>query len=238
MDLNTLRKDTSIKGDADILGGGGALDSDVYTATIKMAYYDKAKSGAVSVNFEFEMDNGRTFKSTEWVTSGTAKGGLPYYTDAKQNKRYLPGYITTTAIAEMATGKELADLEPETKTIKIYDFNEKKEVPAERPVIMELLGKVVKLAVIKQEVTVNEKVGDEYVPTDKTRTQNEIKKVFHGETGKTATELSANAEASFVNQWKEKYAGTVEDKTTKAEKTATAGAPTGTSKPASKSLFD
>lgn len=236
-------EDTSIKQEKDSLGGGFIWESGAYPVTIVMAYAGKAASGANSMNFEFKGEDGRIYKDVEWVTSGTAKGGLPYY-EKDGVKSYLPGYNIANAIALLAAQKELSELTFEEKLVKIYNKDAGGDVPTKVDVAVELLGKQVIVGLLKR--TENKSVKDgagNYQMTDEPREVNLVDKVFHAETKKTIAEYRAKAEeASFYQPWVDKNTGVTQDRMKKgagvvAGVPAGTGGATGGGKPAS-SLFD
>lgn len=198
----------------DRLGGGGLFDSGIYEFDIVAAYGGKAQSGARSVTVEAKDPvSGRSFKTTQWVTSGDAKGGKNTYKDKDGNLHYLPGYELINAIALMAAGKELPDLVAENKILKIYDYTAKAEVPQEVPVLVELTGKKLYLGILKQEV--NKQAKDDagvYQDTAETREQNELAHVFHYPSKRTVAEAKAKAESEFYAKWEEKNKGKTQNK--------------------------
>lgn len=199
----------------DSLGAGGVFDSGVYDFKIKLAYMIKSTGGAVGVALQL-VHNGRTLNKTVYCTN---KQGQPYYErDGKKN--YLPGFNFMNAMGLLAAGEELSDLETEDKIIKVYDFDESKEVPKNCEVITSLVGEDIMIGVIKQIVDKNTKndnfdptqpKGPEnqpYIPTGETREENELDKVFQAESGMTVAELRAEAdEAKFIDEWKAKWDG-------------------------------
>ena len=235
--------DVKVEEAKDTLGGGGRgpLDTDAYGVTIKMAYIDYSKGGAMSVNFDFETEDGRKLRDQQWVTSGDAKGNKNYYVDRNGKNQFLPGYTLVNDICMLTLEVPLEETDPEEKVISIYDFAQGKEVPTPKMVITELLGQKVTLAVEKQIVDKNVKdASGNYVPSGETREQNEVVKAFHEEYGVTVGEAKMGLkEADFLNRWVEKNKGNVRNKAKGAADGATAGAPKApASTPApAKSLF-
>lgn len=245
--LSRLKTDDTIANETDSLGGGGgAKESGAYLATINKAFLDTSAGGAVSLEIHATMEDGSPFKTTLWLTSSTAKGGNNYYLDKSGNKKYLPGFLHANAIAQLLAGKDISDLDPETKTVSLWSFEASAEVPTKVEMLMELLGKQIYLGLIKQ--TVNKNVKDatgKYVPTAETRDENELDKVFHGESKMTLTEIKASAtEPAFFDAWVAKNAGKTRNRvkpagaTGAAPSTARTGGATTASKPATSSLFD
>lgn len=224
-----LKTDKSIQEDKDVLGGtGGALESNAYEFAIDMAYFDEAKSGAISVTMHFVTPDKRTLRITEYVTSGKAKGQKNYYETKQGERRYLPGFTTINNICLLTVGEELGDLDAEEKLVKIWDFEQRKEVPTPKQVIMGLIGQRITLGVLKtiQDITAKTD-GGEYEPTGYTRIQNEVSKAFRSDDNLTVAEIKAEAtESVFYNQWIEKYADVTIDKS--AAKAGHNPKPTGT----------
>lgn len=208
------------------IGGGYAWESGVYDATIKLVYLNQAASEAISFNVVLENSSGKELKESFWIKSGKAKGNKTYYTGQDGKDRPLPGYAVANSMCVAATGESLAKCmtSAEKKTVNVYNAEQGKEVPTERPVVMALINKVVKLAVhqITEDKNVKNAAG-QYEPTGETRTTNECK-FFGNAEGKTTEEILAGSEATMFDKWAEKNTGVVIDKTTKKEANASAAA--------------
>lgn len=243
--LEKLKTSAAIAGETNTLGGGGGiLESGAYEMTVETAYFDTSSGGATSLNLVFKSNDGQTLRQTIYVTSGTAKGGLNTYVDKRTGtKKYLPGFNTANSICLLATGEEISAQEIETKTLKIMDWNERKEVPQQKSVVMTLLGKDITLGVKK--VIENKREQDSSgawvsAPSGETRTLNEIDKVFRAGDHMTTPEiLDEAANADFYTSWVAKNTGVNRDKSlAKAgEFVATASASSDTSAAPKKSLF-
>ena len=207
----------------DRLGGGfKVFDTDAYAAVIKLAYAGESSGGAKSMNYEFELEDGSTYKETIWTTN--KQGGNSYEKDGK--KYLLPGYITADEIALLTVELELSDLDFEEKVINLYDFDARKEVPTKVMMATELLGKKVVLGIQKVLEFKNKKEGDVYVATSDTRETNNIQKVFHHELLVTVPEARAGKkEAGFYTAWVEKNKGQTYDKTKGGAPKSASGAP-------------
>jgi hypothetical protein len=244
--LANLTTQEDIADERDSVGGGGVLDSNLYEMTIEYAYLTKSESGALALNLRLKTEDGREIRSQQWMTSGTAKGCVNYYTDRQGNKQYLPGFNMANAAALLTTGKEISQLSTEQKVINLYNSEAKAEVPTKVDMITELLGKKILVALLRQKVDKTQKneATGAYEPTGETREENEIDKIFRASDKKTTAEIRAQAEeAAFYKAWADKWVGKVKDKTAKdaTGKTGTAGAPkaagaAGTKKP-TQSLF-
>lgn len=198
------KSDNSIEAPKDSLGGYTVPDSDAYTYTIEVAYGTKAKSGALAVVLKLKCAD-HELQTTQYVTSGDAKGGNNYYVSPKGTKVYLPGYVIVNDICNIVTGEDLSELEETIKSIPIYDYEKSKEVPKKVPVLMDLVGKQISLGVIKT-------LEDRYNDPSKYRTYLDVKKVFDPETDQTLAEKVEEREATFKDKWLTKYKDSVEDK--------------------------
>ena len=240
--LDNLKRDDAIEDDGDSLGGSfGPLDSGIYKFAIDMAYLDKSSGGAMSLNLALKTADGKSLKTTIYITSGDTKGNRNYFMVKKAGqetgeRRYLPGFVVGNNIALLAIGKELSELTPEEKTINVYDFTQKKDVPKQKQVLMDLLGAEIDLGVMKQVVDKNAKndATGNYEPTGETREENEVVKAFRSRDGLTVAEITAGVtESVFLQQWVDKNAGQVRDKTSgKKGASGTTGAPTASAAPA------
>lgn len=229
----------------DNLGGYVALETDAYTAKITMAYAGQAASGARSVTIKAKIGE-KDYSETIYVTN---KDGQNFFLnkDDKTKKVPLPGFTTINDICLVATGSPLADQPTEEKLVNQWDKDARREMPKAAHVLVDLIGKEVGLGILNSLVDVNEKVGNEYVPTGKTRNENNIEKVYDLETRMTVVEAMNGMQAGvFMDSWVERNKGQVRDKTAAAKgnnqgaKTGRPGAgapPAAGAKPATKSLF-
>lgn len=204
--------DVKIEKTTDSVGGSvsfGVVDTDVYNCTIKQAYVDQSAGGATSVTFEFQSDAGNVIRSTQWITSGKAKGQKHYYTDKKGKNHNLPGYTIVDDIHSLITEQPLSAAESEEKQVKVYDFDKGAQVAVPKQVLTELIGQKIVLAIEKQIVDKNIKNGEgAYVPSGETREQNEVVKVFCEDGRMTMTERLGGAdEGTFVDTWISKNKG-------------------------------
>jgi len=213
----------------DRLGGYSRLETDLYLGTIKVAYGSKAASGAMAVTVIADI-NGQEYRETTYVSN--KKGETFFYNkDDNTKKVSLPGFVLINDLCLVAAGVPLSGVATEDKIVKIYDYEQKKELPKSVPVITDLTGKKAWFAIVKQIVNINEKKGDEYVATAKTREENVIDKVFEEHTRMTVAEATAAnetgkaGEAKFFDAWKERNAGKTRDK--RSIKDGNAGASSG-----------
>lgn len=236
--LAALKVTETIEEQTDSLGGVSVLDSNVYPVSIQAMFVGHSASKAMSVTIHAKTKDGTDFRTTQYVTSGEAKGGKPYY-ERNGKKHFLPGYNIINAVCMLTCNKAIADMVIEDKVINLYDYDLKKEVPTAVPMFVDALGSMVALAVQKQVVDKNKKndATGEYEATGETREQNEVDAVFCVETGRTLLEVKSGAEeAVFLGKWKEKWVGQVAQKAKGLEGSTGAIAKGPAAKP-SKSLF-
>lgn len=213
--------------ETDNVGGGFTpLETDIYKSKITLAYLQKSAGGALGLNLVLTTDQGRDIRQTIWMTSGDAKGNKNFYVNQQGEKKYLPGFLLANSLAELTTGKQIGELEPEDKVVPLYSFEAKAEVPTKVQMLMDMVGKDVYAAIFKQ-IEDKSKKGDDgkYYPTGETIEKNEIEKFFcalEGFEKMTSPEIRAKAETpAFFDTWKQKWAGQVRDKS--KGKTANAG---------------
>lgn len=222
--LASLATDNTIEDETDSVGNGGPLESGLYLCTVAMAYLSKATSGALGLVLTLKTDAGKEFRQTLWMTSGTAKGCKNYY-EKDGEKRYLPGFNHANSLALLTCGKEISQLDTETKVVNIYSAEAKSEVPTKVEVPMDLLNKEILVGLLKQTVDKTKKNdAGVYEATGETRDENDIDKLFRAKDRMTTAEIRAQAEtATFVDTWDAKHTGTTKMKAKGAS--GTAGAP-------------
>lgn len=236
-----LKKNDEAAAEKDVVGGGsGPLDSDIYSAVVELAYLSTSTGGAAALNLRLKTDTGREIRQQLWMTSGKAKGCKNTY-EKDGETFYLPGFLLADSLSLLTVGKEIGEVAAaaEMKTVKLYSFEAKEEVPTDVPVLLDLHGQEIYAAVIKQIVDKNAKGDDgKYAPTGETREENEIEKFFRARDKMTTAEIRAGAEeATFFNTWKEKWAGEVKNKAKGAAQAGTSGAPKSSNAKPTKSLF-
>lgn len=200
--LNT--GDQKVAQEKDTLGGFRVHDSGVYELTLTAVYAGKSDSGANSVTFVSKMEDGTDFTWTEWVTSGTAKGGKNFTVNDKGEAQYLPGFNRANAIALLCCEKELNALTWETKVIKKYNKDAGAEINTEVPMATELLGKKVLIGLQKQIVNKQQKnqSTNKYENINEKREVNEVDKVFQVGSRRTLQEAYAKLEkGEFIDKW-------------------------------------
>lgn len=199
--------DDGLEKATDRLGGGGAFDTNVYDATVKLAYASKSQSSdAQSVVVHLDID-GREYRETFWVTGKSGQNSYPDKKDPSK-KHPLMGFTMVDDLCLLTTGLPLSEQPVEEKVCNLYDFEQKKEIPQNVPVLVDLLGKDITVAVFAQIVDKTSKVGNDYVPNGETRTENVADKFFHFDSKRTVTEVREGLEEGvFYHKWSEKNAG-------------------------------
>ena len=224
--LSGLSTPADVVEEKDIIGGGVyQVDSGVYDAVINSAYVQKNDKGTLVLHLDAKLDNDFELRQRISLTKRT---GETFYVTKTGEKFPMSGFVVGEALALFGAQKPLSELKSETKVVKVYNKELKKEVPEEVPMLTELVGKPVKLAIkkiIKPSGSYNE-AGEWVEDHTKEFTFNEIDKVFHPKSGMTVPEIRAKKEeAEFINDWKEKWEGKVDNQIDAAK----AGAGTGSS---------
>jgi len=197
----------------DRLGGFNVRDTGAYEATIKVAYAGQSAGGARNVTLVVNLPDGE-YSETIYVTNKKGENWFLNQND-KSKKVPLPGFTTIDDICLVTTGKPLSEQDSEEKVVKVYDYDEKKELPKSVPVLTELTGKPVILGILKSVVDKNVKNDStgEYEPTGETRDENVIEKVFHDPSKMTVVEARQGAtEPVFFEKWLSKNKGIVRNK--------------------------
>jgi hypothetical protein len=265
MSILSNMKSEGLEGQEDRLGGFSRKTTGLYPGKVKVAYLTKSPKGASALNLTFEI-NGQEYREPP-VYFTNSKGENFYFTkDANGNrtdkKAQLPGFFLVNSLCRLATGQELFELADtvEEKTLKLYDPDEKKEVPKSVEVITGLTGAEVLLAIVEQTVNKSEKNDQtgEYEPIADSRDENVIEHYFHLDTRASINEMDKALEAEkegkaipeflFATQWEERYGGKKRDKRTIKDGDASApksgrpgsagGAPAASGKAATSSLFN
>lgn len=236
MSLFSSLDTNNVVADKDVLGGYEPLSSGIYNATIKAAYVTTSRNGAMAVNVLADI-NGQEYRETLWITN---REGKPFYVSKKTGEKiFLPGYVVINDICLATLGKPLKETDAQPRTFKIYDVEAKKELPKEVPTMIELIGKQVCLAIVRETVdkTVRDASGN-YVPSGETKDQNVISKVFDFTTHRTVNEIREHvAEASFYDKWLVKNEGITRNRAKGAQEGASHGMAGMPMKPAAAPAF-
>lgn len=206
----------------DRLGGFQPFKSNIYTGKIKQAYAGASEGGAQNVTVILDL-GGKEYRETIYITN--KKGENFYLTDNKK-KAQLPGFTTINDLCIVATGgKELHEIETEEKMVKIYDPEQKKEVPQAADVLVDLIGQEVSVAIIQKLENKQAKNSQGvYEPISDSRTVNNIEKVFDTDTKLSVAEArNGKKKGEFWDAWLERNEDQVRD--VRKIKDGQAGAP-------------
>lgn len=207
------KKADGFEDEKDVLGGGGQVDTAIYTGTVKLAFAKKSQSSdaqGVEYHIDLKMPSGGsfTFRETQWVTN---RNGEHTYQDKQDptKKHLLPGYQMIEALCLLTTGVPLSDQNMAEKVFNLYDFEARKELPKSVPVLVDLIGKPITVAVVRQ--TVDQTTKDSngvYQPNGKTRDENLADKFFQADTNLTTSEIRQGVESAiFAPAWETKNKG-------------------------------
>jgi hypothetical protein len=219
-------KSEGLEKSEDRVGGFGAMDADAYKAKITLAYAGESSGGATSVTLHADI-NGREYRETFYVTN--RKGENFFLNKSDTSKKVgLPGFTVVNDICFVTTEKSLSEQDTEEKIVKLYDYDEKKEMPKSVPVMVDLIGKELSLGILN--ILENKSVKDnngQWADGPDEQNINVVDKVFHEPTRMTVNEAtSEKPEALFYDSWVERNKGKVRDKRTiKDGQAGTAGRP-------------
>ena len=242
LDLDT--NESFVVQDDDRLGGFKRLDTGVYLAVIKHAYFSVSKNGAKVLNVRFQVAVDGSDKPHEIDKQ-------MYYTNnqgsVKNSKGdgYTYGYNQAESLCQLASGKAFKDQASKQIILELRNFELKQDVPTQVWALTELTGKQVQLGIQnkvgnKQVNTAPAGQPDKYEDTADKREWNEVAKFF-AKDGRTFSEIKEGKTAEFKTKWVEEFGGKIigkyNDKATAT--TGTAGAPSGASAPTGgKSIFN
>lgn len=204
----------------DSLGGAVILPTDSYPMTIKVAFAGVSQKGSQFIEMHLVTEDGREIRTRQYITSAKT-GGNYSINESTKKKEPLPGFTLVDDVCLIVTGKPLAMQDSEEKTINLYDFDEKKEVPTVVPMLTELLGGVVVFSVEETISAVQKEDPDtkQYVNTYeddgsiKTRKGNEVLKAFDPETLSSVVEARKGVSPPvFHDAWVSKYKGVVRNR--------------------------
>jgi hypothetical protein len=236
----------TVKADVDVVRGQKKepLASDIYNCIIKYAYAHKSKGGALGVTIVMATPEGREIKDVQYITSGDAKGNKTYYekqnADTKLMEQYsLPGFNAIDSLCKLILDKGVLECDNEKRTIKLYDFDAKAEVPKEVDMLIDLVGKPISVAVLNQveDKTAKNAQTGVYEPTGKTYSTNVIDKYLDPNTRCTAQEKSNKVDSTYADAWLVKWKDQVSDQSTGSKTAGQPGAPAATGEVAKKTTL-
>lgn len=202
------------------------LDSGIYDAVIDLAYLEKSQGGALMMKVVYKTDTS-TVRDRFTLTSGDNKGNRSYYIDQEGKQRPLPDLMRAHQLSQVACGMGFDKLDAQEKTIKLYDFDAQEERPVKKDVVVDLIGKTIKIGVLKVMQNKRTNQGGTWVDTEEAQEVNEVAKVFNSD-GQTATEQQAKEPGTFQDKWREKFEGKTINRMKKGAASApVAGKPAG-----------
>ena len=174
----------------DYLGGGQLLETDIYSAKIKYAFIGKSNNSKARCLTLCLLIGDTEINRQIWMTNG--EGEVTFKNKKTGELENLPGYNQVNALAMLLVGKEIGNLEVEEKTLKLYDFDAKKELPQAVDCFTELHDMELQVAIQRQTVDKTEKNTNtgEYEPTGETRDVNEFIKFFPADRQVTVSEVA------------------------------------------------
>ena len=110
---------------------------------INMAKMMESQGGAIGLALELEDEDGIKIYETVWMTTKEKK---PYYLTKEGEKKELPGFSQVKGLSYLMTGL-WGIPDGETKQVKEYNWNTKKEEFKEREVITQWIGRAVGVCV-------------------------------------------------------------------------------------------
>lgn len=201
----------------DRVGGFSPLESDIYDdAEIKLAYAGESAKGAQSITIHAAIGD-REYRETIYITN---RNGDNFWLNDNKKKMPLPGFTVINDLCICATGAPLSEQDTDEKQVKIYDFDERKEVPKAVDVLVDLIGKKVTLGILNTLENKGVKQSDgSYADGPEERNVNSIDKVFENDSKMTVREAMDNEgwdadKAEFIERWRATNEGKTRDKRT------------------------
>lgn len=207
-----LKKDGLEKNEDRLGGGFQPLETDIYTMTIKGFYVSESEGGAKAINIIALRPDGKEYRETVYITKKT---GENFFISAEKKKVPLPGFTIIDDICLVTDGGDLSTQTFEERTINVYDYDAKKDLPKVVMQAVNIIGKQVDLGIYQILENKNEKNAQtgEYEPTEKVIPKNVIRKVWHSEAKMTVAEAENGVEEQgvFWQKWKDTHKGKVDD---------------------------
>ena len=216
---NLKTNETAMQEKTDRIGGGyQPLPSGIYQAEVAHAYATTSKGGAMGLVVKFNIiQDGKDpypYTTTFWVSD---KKGNTFYLDKDGNPHNLAGFNQANHLCALVTGKGLQEVAFEPRTLQLYDYDAKKEVPTEVSAATALFGQTVALAIkhIRENKREKSPSTGEYEPVNEERFTNDIDKIFGiSDAGEAYTFDEAVNEIpfEFAEKWLAKWKDKTDDK--------------------------
>jgi hypothetical protein len=202
--LDKLNIDNDVEENEDFLPGDFTKDTAMYPMTVDMAYLGESAGGAVSVTLHLkEIGGNGGHRETFYVTSKT--GSNTYVDKRSGNKRLLPGMDAMNQLSLITAGKKLPAQTAEEKIVKVWNFDEKKELPTPVQALTEMIGEEVLVALVKKRDNKTQKVGNEYVRTPEEKIFNEVGKFLYPSGHTVAEKIAEQEETTYRDSWVKKF---------------------------------
>lgn len=178
------------------------VESGVYDAIVKNVYFtpspNNPKSNAANVVVAI---GDVTLTLQHWVTYKDS--GLTYkVVDGK--KVLMPGMKVLNSLTYVALGKVAEQCTIEPRTVKIFNYKTKQEVPTQVDAIVEMMNQPIRIAIKKVNMYKKELVNGERVPTTTRFITNEVEK-YLDTSGRTAQEKADGTQGPvWAMAWSEK----------------------------------
>ena len=237
-----LNTGVAIEVEDEKLGGGGNFitETGVYDFIVEMAYGGQSTGGAYFIDVKLVTEDGKIMKVREYITSGTEKGCVPYYTDKNSGKqKALPGYAKMNALDVLLTGNPGQYPVTETKTIPLWNKDAEKEVPTEAQVVTSWIGKPISAMVqmVREFKRKQNQTTKKWENSTDTRDFAEIVHFIDAVTGQTRSEKMQGKDAELKSKFEAKNTpDSIYDKT--KGKGSKPGTPAATTTPVANSPFD
>lgn len=216
--------------------GKFTVNTGAYTAKIRLAYLDTSPKGAAFVALDVMLNiNGKSRQYKEEIYISNRDGELTYKDKQTGEHKPLPGFVTVDTLCKLAIDKPFAELDTETKKIKIKNRKTKQDENLDKEILMDLIGAELILGITEEK---SDHWDADKSAQGETQLKNHISKVFNAD-GATLPEVEAKAEPKYLETWKEQNTDKVVDRTTSKSKVkGSAGKPATSGAPAANSLFN
>lgn len=214
------------KQETESVGGGRVLlDSAIYKAKVKQAYLDAYDSGARFVSITLDI-NGKDYDERLLLTNGK---GESFYTDNDGNPVQYNGLTRFEELAFAAGFPNIQAMPIGAGNIRAWDKDAKAFVLKQHQTVLTgLTGKEVLAAILKINQNKQKKNANtgKYDKLNEAEEVNEIQK-FARTDGQTQLEAAKNIDPpQFMQAWKEKWSGKVNDKYKTQKNAPSSGTPT------------
>lgn len=212
------------KQESESVGGGRTLfDSGIYLAKVKQAYLDAYDSGSRFLSVTLDID-GQDYEERLLLTNGQ---GLSYWTDNKNQPQQYSGLTRFEELAFACGFPNVQSTQPGPGMIRTWDKDAKSFVLKQHATVLNLLkDKQVYVALLKVNQNKQKKnAAGKYDKINEAEEVNQIDK-FSNLQGQTQLEAAKNVNPpQFMNAWKEKWTGKVNDRYKEQKGAPTMGTP-------------